>query len=215
MRSFYVVMVIFVALLIGGEKKPTGAVLSDKNIEVVKPAEPPKLDLSTPEKAIYSYQAAQNWMNHERVLAQKKLFEEYQEKFENIEKRWRPVTDQRFSNRVLQIIKQNEEYEKNKIKEDIARQYEFSIVEMKKETDTRVIALVKVANVTPVSGVIMSEDNKKKREEGEKFKFELELDNNKWLITQISDLSFDNVTPMYKISSSADNSYNYTFVSLY
>ena len=61
---------------------------------------------------------------------------------------------------------------------------------MKKETDTRVIAMVRVLNITPIpAGAEQIESVSKWRQEGKRFKIVLELENARWLISDILELS--------------------------
>ena len=140
-------------------------------------SEAPKPDLSTPEKAIYSFQSFKNWSEEWKKIVGKKYLHDQEDKFNQIKYSL-------FQDRSAQILKQ----ERERFLQDQAEKFEFTIAEMKKETDTRVVAIVNVRNVTPiVAGAVVDEFDKKRRADGVKFKFDLELENAKWLISQITE----------------------------
>lgn len=175
MRKFGIVLMIGIAILTACDKKSSTAATKETT-EAPKYSEAPKPDLSTPEKAIYSYQAFKNWSNEVINAVSIKNYSEHEAKVA-------PVKFAHFNDRTVQIFKQHDDY----IHKNPADKYEFSIIEMKKETDTRVVAIVNIRNVTPIpSDVVPSENDIKQRADGFKFKFELELENSKWLISQIT-----------------------------
>ena len=212
----YFVFVVFIALTAGCEKK-TAIITEAKEVtEASNPTEAPKVDLTTPEKAIYSYQAIKNWKFSEEKRAYSKITKDYFEKLKQEQSRINSVSNSLYNVRITQIVKQNEDanlgYEFDSIP-----QYEFTIEEMKKETDTRVIAMVKVRNATPLKNEIkLKDENKKMRDEGEKFKFDLELDNGRWLISQISEWRSYSTkwAQLFKTPEPRDMGFHYSYVSL-
>lgn len=73
---------------------------------------------------------------------------------------------------------------------------EFSreIVDIKQDTESRATAMVRVKNSTPVpDGVVVSDSDKKQREEGEQLKYILEKDSGGWKIAQVYQYSKTNI----------------------
>lgn len=70
---------------------------------------------------------------------------------------------------------------KDSIKKDV---YLREILEVKVETDTRAIAFAKITNITPTE-VIPTEEEKKTREKGGRYKYLIEKVEGEWKVSQV------------------------------
>ena len=132
---------------------------------------PPSTDFSSPEKSLYSYQSMLNYNSANWSHLFNKSKEDEQKYFSTA-----------FSIQANEIMNNNRQIESIKF----ATEYDFSIKEMKKETDSRVVAFVTIRNTTPfLPGIEIHENIKELRELGTQFKFVLELDKAKWCIAGI------------------------------
>lgn len=188
--SALILWVLLVAGISGCEKKPdantTARAETGKNANA-EVADAPKLDLTTPEKAIYSYQALKNWELAALQSVTSSLTRQYNKKLTEATSKIDTHVFNAFTERSVSILKDNDRRAYSYYSDKVIRQYEFVIQEMKKETDTRVVAIVHVKNSTPIkSDISLDYFDKKRREEGALYKFELELDKGRWLISQLS-----------------------------
>lgn len=208
-----------VVALTGCDKKTDAAApsaSSGKDAAIAKPIPPPKVDLSTPEKAIYSFQEIKNWEMAETARRITEISLANQKKYEAVYNDVGKICLSSFSSRALQILSDDHRKSVEESRRGPVHRYDFVITELKKETDSRVIAFLTVKNSTPVEGgVTLDEASQKLREKGWKYKIDLELDNGRWLIAQISDLSLYPEQWQPKIIPTAKGGfYDYTFVSL-
>lgn len=68
----------------------------------------------------------------------------------------------------------------------VLERFSREIQEVKMETETRAVVFVKIANATPIpEGAVPDADDKKRRAEGERFKYLLEKSADGWKISQV------------------------------
>lgn len=185
MRQFilYVAILSTILLIACGNETPDSTSEKKFSLKI------PNVDLSTPEKTIYSYQDAINW---KLACTSREFKVEYHTKID-------PVFNPFFQPRIVKMIKENRAFF------DEEEKYEFHIESMNNETGARAIAVVRVRNVTPLPAGVDLASASKLRDAGELFTFILENDNSRWLVADIEMLPgpktvFNKETPKIKTS---------------
>ena len=152
----------------------------------------PSIDLSTPEAAIKSYWRVCDW----KVERQNYFYSKYKNIFNQERSLKENISFKFFQEDIIKkfIIPSNEYFSKRNYK------YSKDIIEMKKETDTRVVAIVKIKNITPIpDNAEKTEYSMKEREKGRLYKVVLEKNqNNEWKIAAIYNYyEFNNTWSLY------------------
>lgn len=148
---------------------------NDKSGVVI--AQKPTIDLTTPDKSIKSYWGLKDWVkDNERQLYLNAL-----QKNEHVTTGVLPTVS-------LGGVKA---YFSMGVEQSFPlRKLQRKIESVKQETESRAILVAKIVNDDPIpQGVVMSEEEKKKRELGTIFKYVLEKDKDGWKVAEVYEVN--------------------------
>ena len=166
MREAVLLRVIFLFLLLTACSKENG------DPKIAAP-EAPKLDFSTPDRALKSYWAQKDWFRESSRLEQ----EEFNKK--NILAKEKDIMAKVTTGEVREFYIKYEPVEYPK--------YRREILSVNQETQSRAVALVKITNIAPIPrNAEPTSKDLEEREKGEQFRYVLESDGNEWKVAEVS-----------------------------
>lgn len=163
MRHYYFHALMFMVLL-SACSKPDQKISEEKtSFKKVQ------LDLSTPDKALKSYWAAFDAANFNTTIVRKKH-----------------LSDFNSANSQLALVQSKAIYEERYSISMVSEIYSRDILEVKVESESRAVIEAQIKNTTPnPPGVELEDWQKRQRDEGERYKYILEKNNNGWIVTEI------------------------------
>ncbi len=176
-----IVTTVIAALLISGCEQSQD-VATVKSPPSTSPATAPTVapDISTPDRALKSYWRAKDAFRKAQFDWQVRKVPELQSLTNKISIDIKSLT----TGDVLSFHEGvwKKAYEQPYIHPD---EYSREIEDIKQDTESRATAIVRVRNSTPIpEGVVVSDSDKKRRDEGERLKYVLEKDSSGWKLAQ-------------------------------
>ena len=159
-------LMILTALFIGCTDQNTSA--PGRKLPQVRPAP----DLSSPDRALKSYWAMQDWTRKTDVS------DEELARYAVRRKEWLEA--------MTLVLTGEELSDKQKVPSPTLEEYERDILEVRVETDTRAVALVRIRNVTPVPvGAEMSRISEQQRLNGDQYRYIIEKTAVGWKVSEV------------------------------